>query len=80
MNMVYLCDGIEEERSYSHTKMNVWLNRMDGPSEKFKNRIHDILRILTVMSHTKELNHYLTKVKIIIAPVEFAFIGEHRLD
>lgn len=76
--MVYCCDGLEPDGEHllpTAQKLEKWISREDPPPHGFKKHIENVLQSLWVLGSDPKYNEAFTKIKALVAPVEFVFLG-----
>jgi hypothetical protein len=79
-HFIYCCDRLPVEDLPTPQKLEVWLARVDPPSESFKRDIEEVLTDFWNMATDKTLNDAFRRINKRIAPVEFVFIGKTRFS
>jgi hypothetical protein len=77
-HMVYCCDGLEPDGEHllpTAQKMEKWISREDPPPHSFKKNIENVLKSLWVLGSDSRYNEAFSKIKALVAPVEFVFLG-----
>lgn len=73
--IAFCIENLPDRSEPTSVKLNAWLNRVDPPSQKFKEEIEDVLKRYWEIATNEKLRHGLTDKKTKVSPVEFAFIG-----
>ena len=74
--VVFCCHQVQDKPfPGSLTKLTEWMKRTDQPKQQLKDDINEVLRSFWSIAADKRLSHGFEKVKHILAPAEFVFIG-----
>ncbi|EIN11787.1 hypothetical protein PUNSTDRAFT_63533 [Punctularia strigosozonata HHB-11173 SS5] len=75
VQLVYSCEHTWNRPTPTGKKLTTWLSRDNEPDNSFKAAIHQSLRELWAIAADPILNDAFSKVKRIVAPIEFVFMG-----
>lgn len=75
MVLTYYCENYPEERLWSTTMLEKWLQAETEPSEAFKRNINKVLNDMWKIASDDNLNDPFTYIQNVVAPVEFIFFG-----
>ncbi|PAV18822.1 hypothetical protein PNOK_0566500 [Pyrrhoderma noxium] len=73
--IAYCCENLPGRSDPISSKLSTWLNREDAPGHQLKEEINDLLARYWHLASTEEFKHGFAKIKQIVAPVEFVFVG-----
>lgn len=75
MTLAYYCENYPEERLWSSTVLERWLQNEAEPSNTFKADIAKVLSDMWKIASNDNLNEPFTYISNPVAPIEFVFFG-----